>query len=188
MKISILICTIIKRRHLFDNLFSSLQEQSKPYINEVEILVESDNGEKSIGAKRNELLERATGEYVCFIDDDDEVSPSYIQLLRQAVESGKDCASLKGLMTWDGINPEVFEHSLKYKEWRTNPGSAEIKHERYPNHLSLIRSSVAKQFKFPNKNWSEDHDWSKQIHESGLLKTEYYIPEILYYYKYITNK
>lgn len=187
-KISILICTLQIRRDLFRELFDNLCDQARAYGRDVEILVEADNGERTIGDKRNELLSRATGDYLCFVDDDDEVPNDYLELLIKAANSGADCASLKGTYYIDGKYDGIFEHSLKYSEWKTNPPGSEVKYERYPNHLNLIRSSIAKQFKYPEKNFGEDFDWSKKIHESGLLKTEYYIPEILYYYKFITNK
>jgi hypothetical protein len=59
---------------------------------------------------------------------------------------------------------------------------------RPPNHLNVIKASIAKQFKFPEKNFGEDMEWSMQIQQSGLLKTEAHIDETLYYYIYKTNK
>ena len=45
---------------------------------EVEVLTELDDGTRSIGEKRNALVESAGGEYVCFVDDDDMVSSDYV--------------------------------------------------------------------------------------------------------------
>jgi len=197
--LSILIPTLVGRERQLKNLLSKFNQESidafphcdariefkkKP----VEIFIAKDDRQITIGMKRNNLLVAAQGKYVAFIDDDDIVSDDYIDLLLNAAEADCDCASLKGEITIDGGKPEIFEHSLKYNEWKTNPEGSEIRYERYPNHLSLIRASIAKQFKFPEINHGEDHDWSKQIHESGLLKNEYYIPEIIYYYNYISNK
>lgn len=187
MKLSILIPTIKRDETFLSQLIYNLEEQTLSMRDEVEILIDHDEY-GSIGTKRNNLLKVATGEYTAFIDSDDEIAVNYISLLMKAIDSDCDCASLKGEITINGGAPEIFEHSLKYNEWKTNPEGSEIRYERYPNHLSLIRSSISKQFKFPEKNHGEDHDWSKQIHESGLLKTEYYIPEIIYYYNYISNK
>lgn len=190
IKLSILICTLDKRESQLEELLKQLygQRVNLPYPNVVEFLIERDNGEQLVGEKRNKLLQKAAGKYLCFVDDDDKVSDNYLELLLKAVESDCDCASLKGEITIDGGPIEIFEHSLKYHEWLTNPEGSEIRYERYPNHLSLLIASIAKQFKFPEKNHGEDHDWSRQIHESGLLKSEYYIDDILYYYNYISNK
>lgn len=185
MKLSILIPTIKRHRTLFDTLLVELQKQTIPYNGTIEILIDDAENDK-IGVKRNRLLDKAIGEYVAFIDSDDEVGFTYIEHLMKAIHSGIDCASLLGRYSVDGNYDGLFEHSLKYDKWETSNG--EIKYLRFPNHLNCIKSSIAKQFKFPENNFGEDFDWSKQIHESGLLKTEYYINEILYYYNFISKK
>ena len=187
MKLSILIPTIAKRRLLLDNLLTELNEQIKGIVDvsSVEIIIDKIEVEP-IGKKRNELLREAKGEYVCFFDDDDLPSNDYIETLLKAIETKPDCVSLRGIMTTNGLNPEIFEHSIRYKAWKTTKNK--IKYERYPNHLNCIRADIAKQFKFPEVNHGEDFAWSKAIHESGLLKKEFYVDSVLYYYKYITNK
>lgn len=154
----------------------------------VEIII--DKSDKTIGAKRNKLLDKAQGKYLCFIDSDDWVSPGYLKLIMEGIESDPDCVSLKGVMTTDGHSPEIFEHSLKYLAWRTNrnAGINDVKYERFPNHLNAIRSDIAKQFRFPEKNFGEDHSWSTIVFKSGLLKKEAYIPEVIYEYRFISNK
>lgn len=184
MILSILIPTLEERVETFNKLWKKLSTQ----IGErnVEIVWWVDNGKSVIGNKRNILLDLAVGKYVCFIDDDDDISDNYIDLLLKAAEFDCDCASLKGVMTTNGENPEVFEHSVIYNEWKTT--DREVKYERFPNHLNMIRADIAKRFKFPEKSYGEDHDWSKQLHEAKVLKTEFYIDDIIYYYKYVQSK
>ena len=198
MQLSILILTTQNRieflSKLLENFTNQIGTEAKMYRNgavlqmafpDIEILIHTDNF-LSVGKKRNELLEAASGKYLCFFDDDDEPAENYISTLRTAMYENPDCVSLRGIMTTNGSNPEIFEHSLKYKSWQTTKNK--IKYERYPNHLNCIRTSIARQFKFPEKNFGEDFDWSKQLHESGLLKTEYYTETILYHYLYRKNK
>jgi glycosyltransferase involved in cell wall biosynthesis len=187
MKLSILIPYIRRHESFFHSLKTELAAQILPYAGQIEILSD-DHEYDSIGTKRNRLLERATGKYISYFDADDKPSPDYIKLMMQAADSDCDCASLKGAYSVDGVYDGIFEHSIKYNEWKTNPEGSEIRYERFPNHLNMIRSSIAKQFKFPEKNHGEDFDWSTQLHNSGLLKTEHYIPEVIYYYNYISNK
>jgi hypothetical protein len=79
------------------------------------------NGVKiTTGRKRNELLQSAKGEYVCFFDADDWPAEDYIKTIFNNLGTSPDCLSLRGIMTTDGKNPEIFEHSLKYNEWKTN--------------------------------------------------------------------
>jgi len=186
MILSLLIPTIADRREMFENIYSILKTQilKNQNKNKIEILV--DNSNNTIGAKRNNLLEKSKGEYIAFIDDDDEVSSDYIDSLMNAIKQKPDCVSLRGVITWNGSNPELFEHSVKYSAYATTTN--EIKYERYPNHLNCIKSSIAKQFKFKEINFGEDTDWATQIFQSGLLKKEVYIDKVLYHYKYIVNK
>jgi hypothetical protein len=72
---SILIPTIETRAHFLERLLSVLTPQ---VVDGVEILIEKDDGESKIGAKRNRLIGRATGDYVCGIDDDDLVTSDYV--------------------------------------------------------------------------------------------------------------
>lgn len=196
MKISILIPTIAERATMFDRLRVRLLNQILPYGDSVDI-ISWDAASVTIGAKRNALLGWAKGEYCCFIDDDDDISDNYIEWLLKAAESGCDCASLKGRYTIDGKFDGIFRHSIEYKEYRTNENAEyiringeimDIKFERYPNHLNLIRTDIAKQFRFPEINHGEDTDWATQIRDSKLLTTEFNIPDVIYYYKYVSKK
>lgn len=186
IKLSILICTIPKRSDFFDRIIRQIADQE---TDETEVLYNSDQS-ISIGAKRNELLYSSNGEYVCFIDDDDLIYSRYIELLFEGINKGVDCCSLKGIITEDGMNPLVFEHSIKYRAYETvsNSKEGEVRYLRYPNHLNCIKASIAKQFRFPETNHGEDTDWATQIFKSGLLKTEHYIPEVIYYYEFRSKK
>ena len=186
MKLSILICTLPERNEFLERLidkFLSNPIQLK-YNSYVEFLKDN-NSIMTTGAKRNRLLQKATGDYVCFFDDDDMPSDTYLKHIFEGIAKGADCCSLRGLMTTNGENPELFEHSIRYNEWKTTQN--EIKYERYPNHLNCIKANIAKQFLFPDITIGEDHRWSKAVYESGLIKTEHYIDEVIYHYQYRTK-
>lgn len=185
-KLSILIPVIHEHKEKAQELVSKIKEQQFLYEGKINVEINQlfNGGEGTIGFYRNQLLNTAKGEYVCFIDADDEVSENYIPLILEGLQHNPTHLSLKGIITTRGENPETFEHSTKYKAWRTN-NEGPIKYERNPNHLNVIRADITKQFKFPEITFGEDHSWSKLINNSGLLTDEYYIDEILYYYKYI---
>ena len=188
VKLSILIPTLASRQEQCLTLVDSLLDQVEfnDLVGQVEIITQYDSGEKSIGTKRNELIQKAKGEYVCFVDDDDNVSKDYVKLLMEGINLGVDCCSLKGCITWDGKNPEIFEHSLRYSEYKTTENP--IKYERFPNHLNCIKKSLVFDIKYPEISHGEDTDWATQVFKAGVLKTEHYIDSVIYHYKFITNK
>lgn len=146
----------------------------------INILILEDERQATTGAKRNKLLEISEAEYVCFFDDDDWPSENYIQWIVNAAESGLDCASLKGSIELTHGNWKPFFHSRTVQAWYESDGV----YYRYPNHLNLIKREIAQQVKFPDLTIGEDHIWSTDLHKKGLIKTEFEIPDTIYYYKY----
>lgn len=187
MKLSILVCTIPRREEYYENLRENLLNQMSVFDGQIELLTD-DHPTDNIGRKRNRLLQEAQGEYVCFIDDDDDVSLQYVNLIMEALRKNPDCCSLRGVITMDGETPQIFEHSITYHAYHTNPDTYEVKYERFPNHLNCIRASIAKQFSFPETNHGEDTYWAHKIHLSGKIQTEVKIDKVLYHYLYRTKK
>ena len=172
-KLSILIVTLDSRQEMFQTLKNNLHAQITP---EVEVLISKDNGESSIGAKRNSLLKTANGEYISFIDDDDNVSITYVVKILDAIKNKPDCVGIEGIITLNDIGPRKFIHSLKYKNWFEE---GEV-YYRFPNHLNPIKREIALKVGFPDISNQEDKAYSYNI--QGLLKTETYIDEPIYFY------
>lgn len=178
-KLSILICHLPSRVHYLDRLLQVLRPQLRPDVN-----IRIDGGEGSVGAKRNRLLQAATGLYSAFVDDDDLVSMDYVERILRASSQGFDCCSLTGEITVDGGVPRTFSHSMKHgPEWREENGV----YLRPPNHLNAVRSEIAKQVTFPDSSFGEDHRWSTRLWP--LLQTEAETgPEPLYFYEFRSQK
>lgn len=190
MKLSILICHNAQdavRKTYLDRLLSRVQPQFSRAGKQVEVNINSSTG--SIGSKRNTLLDSAKGEYLAFIDDDDDVAEEYVQYLLEGIQTGRDCCSLRGIID-EKVDFNMFEHSIRHQEYQTvDPDKHDgVKYLRYPNHLNCIKSEIAKQFKFPLINHGEDTDWATQIKQSGLIKTEYWIDEPIYFYYPSSNR
>ncbi|KKN67204.1 hypothetical protein LCGC14_0463770 [marine sediment metagenome] len=182
IQFSVLICTIEKRETRFKVLMAELNSQTEGV--DVQVLSKCDAGEMSIGEKRNWLLDHAKGEWLCYVDDDDWIDKEYISIILKALETNPDVVQMIGIMNTDGFNKKRFEHSLRH--W----GYFEQCNIFYrpPNHLNPIRSSIAKQFRFPETNHGEDTDWALQIRNSGLLVTEEMIDRPIYHYRYSSVK
>jgi hypothetical protein len=186
IKLSILIPTLENRKHFLDRLMECLNKQD---LTDVEILTELDNGEKSIGEKRNILLDRATGDYIAFVDDDDLVSEKYVELVLKAIEKKPDVVGMHLLMTVDGQREERTYHSLKYRTWYNENDPDRPGKQRYfrnPNHLNPVKREYAVKTRFPSINMCEDRDYSARI--LPYLQTEEYIEEPIYYYLVRSSK
>jgi glycosyltransferase involved in cell wall biosynthesis len=179
MKLSILICTIPKRKDLFDRLMLELRAQ----VGDEQIEILWDDGEGTIGAKRQRLLERATGNYVAFIDDDDWISRDYIRSIMYGIESKPDAVGFMGWITTNGKYQTNFKISKDCEYKTTSEG-----HERFNNHLSPVKRSIALQIGYKDMNYGEDYDYAVRLKESGLIKTERFISKHLYFYRYVSRK
>ena len=178
-KLSILICTLERRKRYFDRLMQWLTPQ---LTDEVEVIHLSDVGDISIGAKRNALVKMATGLYSAFIDDDDIVSTDYVAKVMQATNKHPDCIGMEGIITTDGNNPKKFIHSLRYRHWFERRGV----YYRNPNHLNPIKREIVMLEPFPEINMGEDAEFSKSVLKH--LKSEIYIEGPIYYYEFRTQK
>jgi glycosyltransferase involved in cell wall biosynthesis len=182
---SILICTLVKRQAMFRALSHLLEVQAKSCRlgDQVEILSAVDNGEMSVGKKRNHLIATANGRFISFIDDDDRIDPNYVKIITDIIKTNSDidCVGMTGIYTVDGKNPRKFVHSLQCKEYFEKDGV----YYRCPNHLNPIRRDCIKDIKFPEINYGEDSKWAFEIRDKNLLKKEVmYDKTPLYYYRF----
>jgi hypothetical protein len=180
--VSVLVCTIPQRSDMFIQLINYINKLKQTTTLKIEVLYDS-RVAASIGEKRNSLLQSCNGTYCCYIDDDDKITEDYFKVIEES-QLKYDCIALNGIMFEDGKEKKPFYHSLKYNKWFED----EKGYYRNPNHLNPIKTSIAKQFRFPDENNGEDYNFSRELLKSGLLKTEYVHNKTQYIYMYINNK
>ncbi|WP_205850403.1 glycosyltransferase [Mycolicibacterium sp. CR10] len=134
-----------------------------------------DNLKRSIGTKRNDLLALAHGDYVTFVDDDDQVADDYVRSLLGAL--GSDVTTFDVEVTLNGGEPFPMKLSKDYVS--ENRDGLWL---RIPNHLMCTRRELAVQTGFPDLGVGEDADYAKRLHP--LLRSETRIARTLYYYQY----
>lgn len=178
--LSILIPTMTRRKDYLDRIMGILNPQK---TDEVEILINNDNGEKTTGEKRNELLDIANGDYIAFVDDDDIVSKDYVKKILQATKTNPDVIGIHLLHKEDNVLRGLTYHSLKYDHWwdepsPTNPGLTN--YYRNPNHLNPVKREYALKARFPEINVGEDRSYSQNLLQ--YLKTEENIESPIYEY------
>lgn len=177
--LSVLICSLKDRSEQLNNLILRLNNQIANKNVEIKICI--DNGEHTIPKKRNYLINSSLGEYICFVDDDDDVSNNYIDLILESLIDKPDCVGIIGMYYANNVRGKDFIHSIKYSEWRD---VGEV-YERTPNHLNPIKSEHI--FKIGGFNETlkrgEDFDFSQRV--KHLLKTEKFIDKPIYKYNFI---
>lgn len=183
MKLAILIPYTPDRQPLFDRLVKELDRQRAGYdcIIISNLTKHSKDGGPTTGQKRNELLDAAREQgasHVAFIDVDDLVSPRYVEAVMPGVIGDYDCCELWGQYYENGKQMNPFHHSIIHDHWWQDSKF----YYRNPNHLNVIKLELLKDIRFQDKTIGEDGHFSIDIQKAGLLKREYPIKEILYYY------
>jgi hypothetical protein len=184
MDISILIPTLTSRRPLFDLVLQEVRRQiaEVPEIR-VEVLWEEDERELTLGAKRNLLMDRCTGTYHCFIDDDDILAPYFLKSFVPMIQSGidYDCASFVGAHYERGVFTKLFNHSLFFTEWF----ETEERYFRSPSPMNMLKTSIVRQVRYKDIRDTEDHEFSIRLVGTGLLKTEFAVDPNRPLYHYV---
>lgn len=168
-----------KRKDFYTALVNELNSQiEKANAKDIiEIITETDNGETAVGKKRNNVIDNAKGEYVCFIDDDDMVTDIYISETLNALKSKPDVVELVGYLPKYDL---PFIHNLNCGGHFKKDGIQ----FRTPNHLNTIKTEIAKQVRYPEISHGEDQDYSHRLWNSGLMKTESLIGKRMYIYQF----
>ena len=183
--LSILIPSIPSRfeSHLLP-LWKELQRQCSEsmYGSRVEILTLTDNKQRSIGAKRQALLNLAQGKYIAFLDDDDLPSPNYIdRTLPELIMGIIDVITFNQHVSINGeMYPLTFKLGHEVNEEPNKEGFT-----RPPWHVCFWRRDIVQHCTFPNINYGEDWAWAEQANKCAT--TSYHIDEFMMTYVYDDN-
>jgi hypothetical protein len=164
---SILIATLEQRRSLFDKLTADLREKFArlcPGLR-LEILEERDAGQISVGLKRRNLLQRAKGRYLAFIDDDDAVTDEYFEDFLKCFTEKKDMMRIRGKMH-DYTFTNSLDTTLDSKMY------VDGIFIRLPNHINPMLAEIARMVTFEDAVRGEDLKWTISLAKLGLLKSE----------------
>lgn len=182
-QIAILIPTLPVRIDKYAKLVRELNRQivEANLVDKIQIVTLGDTKEYVVGFKRNFLLKLSLSKYVTFIDDDDWISPNYIKKIYDATLKDTDCVTFLGNYISD-TEKRTFDISIHHRhDHNTNDCFYRI-----PNHLAVIKRSIALKCPFPNLQYGEDSEYAKSLQKH--LKTEYQIKEKLYFYQFDVKK
>jgi len=150
---------------------------------QVEHLVFIDNRQRTVGEKRQALLEMAQGLYVAFVDDDDAVTNDYASEILKAIYHRPDVVTFRQVAEIEGVAGEV-DFSIKHPDneaWR--PGGV---CKRRPWHVCAWKRSIAMRSSFPATNYGEDWAWAAPL--QARLTNEEHIDKVLHYYRHSAER
>lgn len=144
----------------------------------VEHLVLLDNRTRSVGLKRQALVDAALGDYIAFVDDDDWIAQDYIPALLSGIESGADVITFEQqVYVNDQQGKVVMRLGAEDQVWK--PGRIT---QRNAWQVCAWKRSIAEIGVFPDIMDGEDLAWLRQIRP--FAKTEHHIPSILHTYRF----
>ncbi len=186
--LSICVCTISSRVEMYNRLSEKILKQiaevNQKYDYTVANLYTDSNDFMTIGEKRSGLLKKSNAEFVVFIDDDDDISDDYVEQIVDVIYENPsiDCIGIKGKISFDGSYEKKWEISKDFGKWY----EANNVYYRTPNHISPVRTEIAKKIGFPNISNGEDYAYSMGI--LPFLQTEIKIDKEIYHYQFVSKK
>ena len=178
IKLSILVPTVPSRlSYFYPRIMKQLLDQCASFP-EVEILGFFDNKKRTVGEKRQDLLNMSRGEYLTFIDDDDRIADDYVSAIIDALNHNPetDCVVFDCICRIEDGAEKYCKYGIEFEygdisdtEWRGKPA-----------HIMVYKSSIAKNHVYSSTNFGEDCEWV--IRACVDIKHQTRIDKVLYYY------
>jgi len=167
---SVLVPSLVERTAQRESLLASIREKVAricPTLR-VEYVTSIDNRQKTIGRKRQELIQTGRGKYMSFVDDDDDITDAYIEDLVECIKGDYQVMRLYGQMS-----QYRFMHSVSVGlNDKMVVGDPPL-FQRPPNHLNPMLTDIAKYIKFKDLRQGEDMDWAVRLAKTRFLQKEY---------------
>lgn len=175
--LSILIPALPERLTLLGSLMEDLTRQAEGLP--VEVLVFLDNRQRTLGTKWNALVEAAQGNYVTKVDDDDQVSATYVRDILQAIEQhpGVNCILFDVAFYLCGKFQKIFRYGQEYGWTETDDYIY-----REPAPFMCWQRQIMSRYKFLDVTGSEDSEWINNGPWKHETISQIRIPHVLYSY------
>ncbi len=180
--LSILIPSLFRRDYLRETLARKVLRQAEPY-DDIEVLAWVDNKKRSIGRKRDDLVQMASGDFLVILDDDDDISDDYVAELRKAAieNPSVDVIVFDQLCQLNDWAPFKVRFGIEFEnQAAADGGGKDI--TRKPFHVCCWRSDLAKSARFPDHSYGEDAEWAAQLWPK--ITQQHRIDKVLHTYRW----
>ncbi len=142
-----------------------------------------DNKKRSIGMKRDALVQLAQGRMLSFADDDDFLHPNYCSEIVSAIRDHPDVDVIV-FNQHSSLNGSKFtvRFGLEYENEQASKGPDGLYADivRKPFHVCPWRRELAQKYRFEDCNYGEDWFWVEQLIKEA--KTQHRIDKVLHTY------
>lgn len=180
MKLELLIPTVVTRDEQFRRLVNVLKPQVAKYKGDIGVLAYWNNYEHPLGDIRQRMQEKATGEYIVFIDDDDTVPPYFCDEIYPLLD-GVDHIGYQINFIRNGRQQLPVYHTIKSKGYYDD--STGFYRKVTPK--DPIRRELSLKGDYSRADYriglGEETVWMEDV--TDLVKTEHYIDKIMYHYE-----
>jgi hypothetical protein len=184
VKFEILILTLPSRTEFLRQLLTLLEPQISALglrkYDQVGVRIVKDEAwsrPMELGDKREYMRQQSHAEYSCWLDDDDLPAPNYISSILPLLD-GIDYVGFRLQMYRDWVKAKPTFHSLRYKSWWEDDAG----YYRDLSHLNPIRNDLAKRAPVEGNIVGEDFRWANRLRSLGIVKTEHFVDDVLYFY------
>jgi hypothetical protein len=189
MQLSILIPSIPSRWAIAQKLYTKISKMCEG--KDIEILLFLDNKKRSVGAKRDALVQMSRGKYFMFVDDDDDLIS--VDEIYQATFQDVDVITFKQLSVSPNKDKTPFvvtfglgnENEINVNRQMTTITETVFSDCKRPPYHICAWNQTFKKYRFPESSYGEDWEWVQQC--IAEAKTEVFIDKILHRYNYDQN-
>jgi hypothetical protein len=140
----------------------------------------------SVSSKRNFLIDKARGEFVSFIDDDDQISDSYVSSIVDIIRSDalSDVVTFKSRVFLPGKPAGLCIYG-PFGENRNIESPSGAVYERLPNHICAWRRSLC--LPYTPGIPGEDSEWAGRMKSAHPNVVFAHVDDVLYEYHWNPN-
>ncbi|MHB1887314.1 MAG: glycosyltransferase family 2 protein, partial [Acidimicrobiales bacterium] len=142
----------------------------------VEVVTCKTNG--GISAATNACLARASGDFVAFVDNDDELHPRALEMMAAAISSNEGADLLYS--DEDKLSEAGVRHEPNFKpDWSPDL----LLSTSYLGHLLVVRRSLVSEVGGLRSDFDGSQDYDLMLRASERASSIVHVPEILYHWR-----